>query len=55
VLGYVSATIVEEACIQLPVRRDQVGSDGTLHDPQLTAAIAATLSALARHVATHVR
>jgi NAD(P)H-dependent FMN reductase len=50
VLGYVNAVLVEGACIQLPVRRDTVASDGTIADPQLRAAIAATVHALAEHV-----
>jgi chromate reductase len=51
VLGYVSAQLVEEACVQLPVRRDAVGADGMIADAQLRSAIAATLAALAQHVA----
>jgi NAD(P)H-dependent FMN reductase len=51
VLGYVSADLVEEACVQLPVRRDDVGTDGVITDSELRAAIAATLAALVKRVA----
>jgi chromate reductase len=52
VLGYVSAELVEDACVQLPVRRDAVGADGLIADPELRRAIAATLAAMVKHVAS---
>jgi chromate reductase len=51
VLGYVSADLVEHACVQLPIRRDAVGVDGVIRDGELTRAIAAALAALVKHVA----
>ena len=50
VLGYVNAAMVEAACGQLPVRRDAVGTDGTVADPEIRASIAAVLAALRDHV-----
>ncbi|HEU5419611.1 MAG TPA: NAD(P)H-dependent oxidoreductase [Streptosporangiaceae bacterium] len=47
VLGYVGASIVEDACRRLPVSREWVGADGTITDPQFRAAmteVAATLA-----------
>jgi len=57
VLAYVGAELVTGACVRLPVRRDAVGADGVITDPQLKAAIADALVALAKHVAarTHSR
>lgn len=52
VLGYVNADLVEDACVQIPVRRDAVGADGVIGDPEVRRAIAAVLSALVRHVAS---
>jgi chromate reductase len=52
VLGYVSADVVEAACQQLPVRRDAVGPDGIIVDPELQRQIAALLTLLAQHCAT---
>ena len=34
VLGYVNADIVEAACTRAYVRRDAIGSDGTVQDPR---------------------
>jgi chromate reductase len=51
VLGYVNADLVEEACVQIPVRRDAVGPEGVIADPDVRRAIAATLAALVKHVA----
>jgi chromate reductase len=51
VLGYINAILVEGACAQIPVRRDAVGSDGTVADPQLRAAIAAVVTVLRDYVA----
>jgi chromate reductase len=52
VLGYVSADVVEQACVQLPIRRDAVATDGLIRDPALTSEITATLLALVKHVAS---
>jgi len=51
VLGYVNADIVEDACVQLPVRRDAVTADGTIHDVALRERLTAALTALASHIA----
>jgi chromate reductase len=50
VLGYVSADIVEDACVKIPVRRDAVGPDGIITDPTITSAIRTVLEALVSHV-----
>jgi NAD(P)H-dependent FMN reductase len=47
VLGYVSADVVEAACRHVPVARGSVGPDGTLADPDVRAALAEILAALA--------
>jgi NAD(P)H-dependent FMN reductase len=47
VLAYVTADVVEAACRHLPVARGSVGPDGTLADPQVGAALAEILAALA--------
>jgi chromate reductase len=52
VLGYVNADLVEGACVQIPVRRDAVGADGIIGDPDVRSAIAAVLTALVNHVAS---
>lgn len=50
VLRYVGASIVEPACVRLPVPRGAVGPDGTLRDADLRAGIAAALESLAAAV-----
>ncbi len=50
VLDYVNADVVEDACVKIPVRRDAVGPDGLIIDPEVTRAIAAVLAALVNHV-----
>lgn len=51
VLGYVQATIVEPACLRLPLTRASIGSDGTLcvasERDQLAQALAALVDAIA--------
>ena len=54
VLDYVNADLVEDACMKIPVRRDAVGQDGLIVDPEVTRAIAAVLAALVNHVASKV-
>jgi NAD(P)H-dependent FMN reductase len=51
VLDYVNADVVQEACVKIPVRRDAVGPDVMIADPDVRRAIAATLAALVEHVA----
>jgi NAD(P)H-dependent FMN reductase len=51
VLGYVSAAIVEEACLRLPVTSAMVGADGEIHDAAARAGIARSVAALAAHAA----
>ena len=50
VLGYVSADIVEAACMRIPVTRDAIGPDGTIAEPAVRAQVADVLARLARHV-----
>jgi chromate reductase, NAD(P)H dehydrogenase (quinone) len=50
VLGYVGAEIVEAACVRIPVGRELVGPDGTVHDPAVQARLAEQLATLAAHV-----
>jgi chromate reductase len=52
VLGYISADLVEDACVQLPVRRDAIGPTGTIDDADARAAIAAVLTVLVARVAS---
>lgn len=46
VLGYVTAELIPEACLSLPVRRDQIGDDGLVHDPSILEALTAAVQAL---------
>ena len=46
VLGYVQASIVEDACRHVPVPRESVGADGLIHDDATRAAISDVLRAL---------
>ena len=46
VLSYVSATVIESACRDIPVPRDAVTPDGRVSDPQFTAAVADVWAAL---------
>lgn len=50
VLGYLSAAIVEDACVRVPVQRGMIGEDGTLDDAGARDAIATALDALRRAV-----
>jgi hypothetical protein len=49
VLGYVYPDVVETACARVPVRRKDVGSDGTVSDVALRERIATTVDTLARY------
>lgn len=46
VLTYAGATIIEAACLRMPVGRDAVGPDGLIADPELRARMGAALDAL---------
>jgi chromate reductase len=48
VLGYVGATIVEDACVRLPIARDAIGPDGLIADSGLRDRLGAALQILAR-------
>jgi chromate reductase, NAD(P)H dehydrogenase (quinone) len=50
VLGYTGAVIVEDACLRLPLARDDVGDDGLITPPEARASIAGALTALAATV-----
>jgi NAD(P)H-dependent FMN reductase len=50
VLGYEGAEVVAPACVRIPVGRDLVGPDGTVHDPDTRARLAAQLATVAEHV-----
>jgi chromate reductase, NAD(P)H dehydrogenase (quinone) len=49
VLGYATASIVEEACAAIPVTAAMVDVDGLIHDQAVRDQIAAVLAALAAH------
>ncbi|MBS1883613.1 MAG: NAD(P)H-dependent oxidoreductase [Actinobacteria bacterium] len=51
VLGYTGAQIVEDACLRLPLSRDDVGEDGLVAPSEARSRIASAVSALA--AATH--
>lgn len=50
VLGYVGADVVAEACLRAPVRRDDVGPDGLVHDPEVRRQVVAAVGALVARV-----
>jgi chromate reductase, NAD(P)H dehydrogenase (quinone) len=52
VLGYVHANIIESACLRLPLTRDAVADDGTLHDPSTREQISAMLARLVAEAST---
>ena len=47
VLGYLKATIVEPACVHVPVTGSMVGDDGLIADPAVREEIARAIAALA--------
>lgn len=52
VLGYINAVVIEPACRPVPVARDDVGSDGLIHDPDTRQQIADVLRTMHDHVVT---
>lgn len=50
VLEYAGAEIVERACVRIPVGRDTVGPDGTVHDADTRGRLAAQLATVAEDV-----
>ena len=46
VLGYTGAMVIPSACVNAPVRRDQIGATGTISDPAVRGAIGYGVSAL---------
>ena len=53
VLGYVEAAVVEPACVRIPMRRDALGPDGTVADPEIRERVAEVIAVLVHHVETH--
>ena len=51
VLGYVGATVIEAACIRLPLARDAVGPDGIVTDADFRRRLASVVDAVVRFVA----
>ena len=51
VLGYAHATIVEDACVHIPVTSSDIGPDGLVSDDGLRDEIGRSLARLAAHVA----
>jgi chromate reductase len=49
VLGYVGASVVESACVDLPITRDDIDEDGRLSSSTQREAIQAVLRTLAQH------
>jgi chromate reductase, NAD(P)H dehydrogenase (quinone) len=52
VLAYVHADVIESACLRLPLTRDAVADDGTIHDSSIRDQISAALSRLAAQVSS---
>ncbi len=50
VLGYVGATVVDEACARLPVSRDAVGPDGTVADTSFRNRVAQVVERIVQFV-----
>jgi chromate reductase len=48
VLGYVNAAVIEEACLNVPLQRSQVGADGLIADAGVRALAAKALELLVR-------
>ena len=48
VLGYVNAQVVEEACVNVPVERSQIGADGLIADANVRTLVAKALALLTR-------
>ncbi|EIV96138.1 NADPH-dependent FMN reductase [Frankia sp. QA3] len=51
VLRYVTADVIEAACVTVPVARDALGPDGAVTDDEVRVALAAALRAVADHLA----
>jgi NAD(P)H-dependent FMN reductase len=49
VLGYASAQIVENACVEVPVVAGMVGDDGLIADPAVRARLVAVFATLVSH------
>ncbi|WP_261568853.1 NADPH-dependent FMN reductase [Frankia gtarii] len=52
VLRYVTAEVIEAACVAVPVARDAVAADGTVSDEDVRAALTTALRSIAEHLAT---
>ncbi|WP_245997719.1 NADPH-dependent FMN reductase [Nocardia pseudobrasiliensis] len=50
VLGYVGATIIDNACVRITVPHGAVESDGTVSDSNVRAELAATITAIGKYL-----
>lgn len=44
VLGFTGAAVIDDACVRIPVRRDCVGPDGLVVDPEVSGQLASAFS-----------
>ena len=52
VLRYVGATLIDDACVRLPVPRPLVGPDGVIDDGPIRTRLAVVAEAIVRHLAS---
>jgi chromate reductase, NAD(P)H dehydrogenase (quinone) len=50
VLGYLGVKLVDDACVSIPLARDQLGNDGTISDVDLIGQLVAAMTALTSSV-----
>jgi chromate reductase, NAD(P)H dehydrogenase (quinone) len=50
VLGYAHAAVIPEACVAIPVARQNVGTDGLVSDPHIHSGIFTVLAAFSRNL-----
>jgi hypothetical protein len=55
VLEFTGSDIVEAACVQVPVPRNCVDSDGIIHEPKIRAAIRGAVAGLVARVLARAR
>lgn len=53
VLRYAGLQLVEDACLRLPLTRQEIGEDGLIADPALRERVAGVLEVVALHVGIH--
>jgi NAD(P)H-dependent FMN reductase len=54
VLGFTGAAVIDDACVRIPVRRDALGPDGLVRDPEVSGQLASAFDKFLKLVSARI-